>query len=143
MGMDICVVPDEDDADVEKEMIAHGRHWKLFYFPNEQAIQYVVDKPVCTWTVHEVSLWVKACSDHKFESYAPYFVAYGVDGNHLLNITRSEMKNCLKMISPNVRRLFFEELRAISCLEKCSIRKQRKQSVDFRDIHRLSLRMAQ
>merc|ERR1719361_2145200 len=125
-------------------VIAHGRFWRLLYFPSEQMIQYEVDKSVSTWTTYDVSHWIKVCSDGKFQNYAPYILKHGIDGDHLLNITRNEMKNDLRMISPNVRRLFFEELRALSSLQKCSMRQMQSITpIDYSDIHRLSLRLAQ
>ena len=139
---DINVPVFVEDNNSNQVVIAQGRFWRLFYFPKEQMIQYEVDKAVSKWTTYEVSLWIKVCSDGKFQNYAPYIIKHDIDGNHLLNITRNELKNDLKMISPNVRRLFFEELRALSSLEKCNIQKQRK-SMDYQDIHRLSLRLAQ
>ena len=116
-----------DDIDVplfangnnsQQFVIKQGRFWRLFYFPQEQMIQYEVDKAVSKWTTYEVSLWIRVCSDGKFQNHAPYIIKHDIDGNHLLNITRNELKNDLKMISPNVRRLFFEELRILSSLEK-------------------------
>ena len=121
----------KNDVDINNSnqiVIEQGRFWRLFYFPKTKYVQYEVDKKVNQWTSYEVSLWIKGIYEGKFESYSQYFIQHQIDGNLLLNITRQMATYKLKMISPTIRKLFFEELRALSTLQPCNIRQNNHHS---------------
>ncbi len=129
------------DNNSNEIVIEHGRFWRLFYFPKHKLLQYEVDKPVTKWTPYEVSLWINNIFDGKFSIYSHYFIQYQIDGQSLLNITRKCATNDLKMISPNIRRLFFDELRALSTLKQCNIRQMDK--INHSQITRITHRFTQ
>eukprot|EP01084_Bolivina_argentea_P072641 131894_1 len=107
-------------------------------------IVYAMTKGVKKWNNNDVCTWLNSVAGSCFKRYIPKFKERNTNGFDLLNLSRVQLQNMIKMKDPQMRSRLLREIKLLKRATRPPDRKlkKRKSATNIKDIEASHLRAA-